>query len=333
MAAKFYKEQRDKQILSIDFLPCPNTVIVGRGKKVAQHAGNVRFQELVKKELTEYSAVATTKADKSNIIQRVLTEVRLKSPHAFVKQDLTTLRWYRVEENAQRITTAQAFRDALKDKYKSSRVFKKLRREKEKKAVAVAMNSMPLARQVAALQNDRQPTLEDDTASNQTPRGLESKIHPTLEDNTASNQTPSGLESKIQMLSIDFLPCPNTVIVGRGKKVAQHPGNVRFQELIKKELTEYSAATTKADKSSIIQRVLTEVRLKSPHAFVKQDLTTLRWYCVEESVQRITIAQAFRDVLKDKYKSSRVFKKLRREEEKKAVAAAMSCSMEASKLK
>ncbi|CAB9506766.1 Nitrilase family, member 2 [Seminavis robusta] len=125
-------DSKHENMLSIDFLPCPNTVIVGRGRKVAQHAGNVRFRELVKKELTEYSA-ATTKAHKSSIIQRVLTEVRLRSHHAFVKQNLTTQRWYRVEENAQRITTAQAFRDALKDNYKSSRAHKKYKREEEKK--------------------------------------------------------------------------------------------------------------------------------------------------------------------------------------------------------
>lgn len=124
-------DSRHELQLPSDYLPCPNTVIVGRGKKVAQHAGNVRFRELVKDELTEYSA-ATTKAHKSSIIVRVLTDIRSKSQYAFVKQNLTTGRWYRVEETAQRITTAQAFRDALKDNYKSSRAFKKLKREEEK---------------------------------------------------------------------------------------------------------------------------------------------------------------------------------------------------------
>jgi hypothetical protein len=121
------------------------------------------------------------------------------------------------------------------------------------------------------------------------------------------------------MLPVDYVPCPETVIVGRGKKVAQHPGNVRFRELVKQELAEYSAATTKAHKSSIIVRVLTQVRQRSLHSFVKQNLTTLRWYRVEETAQRITTAQAFRDALKDNYKSSRAFKKLKREEEKKTV--------------
>lgn len=124
-------DSRHELQLPSDYMPCPSTVIVGRGKKVAQHAGNMRFRELVKDELTEYSA-ATTKAHKSSIIVRVLTDIRSKSQYAFVKQNLTTGRWYRVEETAQRITTAQAFRDALKDNYKSSRAFKKLKREEEK---------------------------------------------------------------------------------------------------------------------------------------------------------------------------------------------------------
>jgi len=118
------------------------------------------------------------------------------------------------------------------------------------------------------------------------------------------------------MLPLDFQPCPRTVIVGRGKKVAQHPGNVRFRELVAQELEEYQAATTKAHKSTIILRVLTQVREHSQWAFVKQNLTTGRWYRVEETSQRITTAQAFRDALKDNYKSSRAFKKLKREEEK-----------------
>ena len=119
-------------------------------------------------------------------------------------------------------------------------------------------------------------------------------------------------------LPVDFLPCPNTVIVGRGKKVAQHPGNVRFRAYVKAELDEYKEATTKAHKSSIILRVLTQVRDKSHYAFVKQDLTTGRWCRVEETSQRITTAQAFRDALKDNYKSSRFHKKVKREEEKEA---------------
>lgn len=141
------------------------------------------------------------------------------------------------------------------------------------------------------------------------------------EDRMEAQQAEDLLDSDSRhelQLGLDFLPCPSTVIVGRGKKVAQHPGNVRFRELVKQELTEYSAATTKAHKSSIILRVLTDIRNKSHHAFVKQNLTTGRWYRVEETAQRITTAQAFRDALKDNYKSSRAFKKLKREEEKAA---------------
>lgn len=126
-------DSKHELILPLDFLPCPNTVIVGRGKKVAQHSGNVRFRAYVRTELEEYST-ATTKAHKSSIIVRVLTQVRDRSQFAFVKQNLTTGRWCRVEETSQRITTAQAFRDALKDNYKSSRAHKKLKREEEKEA-------------------------------------------------------------------------------------------------------------------------------------------------------------------------------------------------------
>jgi hypothetical protein len=117
-----------------------------------------------------------------------------------------------------------------------------------------------------------------------------------------------------------FTPSHKEVVVGRGKKVAAHPGNKRFRELVKAELKEYSEANTKAHKSSIILRVLKEIRDNSEYAFVKQDLSTGRWYKVEETSQRITTAQAFRDAMGDNYKSSRRHKKQKREEEKKKPA-------------
>lgn len=92
----------------------------------------------------------------------------------------------------------------------------------------------------------------------------------------------------VVMLPEDFQPGETEVIIGRGKKCATHSGNRRFRELVNEELTEYSEATTKAHKSTIIVRILTQVRALSPHPFVKQDLTSRRWYSVGESAQRNT---------------------------------------------
>jgi hypothetical protein len=104
----------------------------GRGKKVANHCGNERFQDLVHAQLSEYSS-ATVKTNKSAVILRVLNNVRSgSSVGGFVKQDANTKRWYAIDESSARSTTAQAFRDSLSHTYKSSKQFKQQRRLKSK---------------------------------------------------------------------------------------------------------------------------------------------------------------------------------------------------------
>ena len=61
-------------------------------------------------------------------------------------------------------------------------------------------------------------------------------------------------------------------------------GNARFRDLVGSLLDEYSAATSKLEKSAIVQRVLVEVRSKSPNGgFIKKDPLTGQWYEVRAS--------------------------------------------------
>ena len=56
-------------------------------------------------------------------------------------------------------------------------------------------------------------------------------------------------------------------------------GNTRFRDLVGSLLDEYSSATSKLEKSAIVQRVLIEVRTKSPNGgFIKKDPLTGQWY-------------------------------------------------------
>ena len=110
----------------------PFIITAGRGRKVANHIGNDRFQELIHAQLFDYSR-AKTKASKSSIILRVLKAVREGSPvGGFVKQDSKTKRWFTLEDAAARISTAQAFRDALSGNYRSSKQYKQQKRWKSK---------------------------------------------------------------------------------------------------------------------------------------------------------------------------------------------------------
>ena len=104
---------------------------------------------------------------------------------------------------------------------------------------------------------------------------------------------------------------------GRGRKVANHPGNARFQDIIYSHLTEYSRAKTKAAKSEIILRVLRKVRGNSHvGGFLKKDPKTKRWFALEETPCRISTAQAFRDALSSNYRSSKQSKQQKRWDDK-----------------
>lgn len=78
--------------------------------------------------------MAKSRVEKSSILCSIIQLFRQESPEAagFVKQDLRTKRWHTVEDLSARATVAQAFRDALSNKYRSSKHSKRERRWNEK---------------------------------------------------------------------------------------------------------------------------------------------------------------------------------------------------------
>jgi hypothetical protein len=117
------------KILPLDFQPSDNDVILGRGRKIYAHAGNVRLRRLVSSCMREYSGTGN-KFLKSYIIQQVMNRVRSSSPTGglYVKRDPEDGRWYDVGDFLAREKTSQTFRDAICQHYKSSNTAKKLRR-------------------------------------------------------------------------------------------------------------------------------------------------------------------------------------------------------------
>lgn len=80
-------------------------------------------------------------------------------------------------------------------------------------------------------------------------------------------------------------------------------------------LDEYSRAKSKLDKSGVLASVVDQIRAASPEGgFVKQNEDG-RWYEVGDFLAREKTSQAFRDALHERYKSSNVAKKKRRQEE------------------
>ena len=115
----------------------------------------------------------------------------------------------------------------------------------------------------------------------------------------------------------DFKPGINHVIVGRGKKCYKHIGNEKLRSIVSSRLEEYSAATCKASKSSILMSIVTKLRTSTPKGgFIKEDPDSKQWYDVGDFLAREKISQAFRDALQGSYKSSQKNKKKRKQEGK-----------------
>ncbi|CAB9529921.1 Nitrilase family, member 2 [Seminavis robusta] len=119
-----------------------------------------------------------------------------------------------------------------------------------------------------------------------------------------------------KLLPLDFLVGPNMVMIGRGRRCLQNEGNRKFRAMVKAELQAYSVGR-KAKKSSIIKRILREIRNNCADGigFIKQDAMTGRYYTATTTAAKVTIAQAFRDALNDTigYKSSKQHKQFKRD--------------------
>lgn len=123
------------------------------------------------------------------------------------------------------------------------------------------------------------------------------------------------MTSNMKPLPENFEPGDDDVICGRGKKCYTHIGNERFRERVLTFLDEYSMTKSKLDKSGVLSKVVDEVRQYSPNGgFIKQDANG-RWHEVGDFLAREKTSQAFRDALHDRYKSSNLSKKKRRQEE------------------
>jgi hypothetical protein len=82
-------------------------------------------------------------------------------------------------------------------------------------------------------------------------------------------------------LSAEYQLNEYDVICGRGSTCYDHIGNVRFRQLVQDHLTSYMNATTKHDKTAIIQTIIDQIRQTTPTlggGFVKEDKSMNRYY-------------------------------------------------------
>jgi len=115
-------------------------------------------------------------------------------------------------------------------------------------------------------------------------------------------------------LAVNFIPGSHDVICCRGKRARTHCGNIKFKNLIKDKLYDYSRAISKLKKSNIVKSIVDKVRQGNPNGgFVKEKSGV--WYEVGTHLAREKVGQSLRDSLHLKYRSSSESKKRRRLEE------------------
>lgn len=142
------------------------------------------------------------------------------------------------------------------------------------------------------------------------------------------------LSNVVTILPADFIPSEQHIIIGRGRHAKLHAGNRKFDTMVELTAMEYAAAPCKAEKGSILTRLVNEIHAAAPDAgFVRKNLTTGHWTLVEEALARQTAAQAIRNALSHFYRSSKQFKSKRRLQQIAAAAklqqqhATADCSM------
>ena len=136
-----------------------------------------------------------------------------------------------------------------------------------------------------------------------------------------STKAGNPIEDTSRLLSEDYQPHENAVVIGRGRKIKTRPGNLKLFDIVKAELPTYSVAGCKAKKSKILVKIVERVKDTCPDriAFVKQESSTGRWHEVSMLAARTTVAQAFRDTNHVHYRSSKQSKQRRRRQKKVVV--------------
>mmetsp|Transcript_5280 Transcript_5280/g.15358 ORF Transcript_5280/g.15358 Transcript_5280/m.15358 type:complete len:317 (-) Transcript_5280:2321-3271(-) len=120
--------------LPLDFEPGPFDIICNQGKYAKIHAGNVYFENIVKKWAKEY-ANANKRTHKSKIVSEIIQVIESKSPNAgFLRKIVDKAvkgrwRWEVVSIENAREKVSQRLRDARSDHFRSSLLAKRRSRQ------------------------------------------------------------------------------------------------------------------------------------------------------------------------------------------------------------
>lgn len=141
---------------------------------------------------------------------------------------------------------------------------------------------------------------------------MSSEIRQFISENEESSHSAASAEEvsmsstkskQCKLLSLDFMPSPYTVVLGKGNTPRNVVGNRRLRILASVAGNKYARCKSRKEKSNVITELFKTVQTACPTAaFVKfQDG---RWWEVDDDVAREKIGYILRDLLHDRYKSS-----------------------------
>jgi hypothetical protein len=93
-------------------------------------------------------------------------------------------------------------------------------------------------------------------------------------------------ESIKNYLPSNFAPSDRDVVCARGKEAYLHPGNKRYRDIIVNNLSRYTGADNKNEKSTIVMTIVEEVRTDAPAGFVRYCDQEQLWYEIGDEASR-----------------------------------------------
>mmetsp|Transcript_24729 Transcript_24729/g.37584 ORF Transcript_24729/g.37584 Transcript_24729/m.37584 type:complete len:160 (+) Transcript_24729:86-565(+) len=96
------------------------------------------------------------------------------------------------------------------------------------------------------------------------------------------------------MFSYHAAPEENHILCGRGAKNYNHTGNMRFRQLVEREVPSYMKSSSKKTKATVIEKVMSNIQSEDL-IFVEYNCKESCWEKLSNTASRKKVAHRFRD--------------------------------------
>jgi hypothetical protein len=255
-------QEEEEEEESLDTSSChihAHDILIGRGKRISRHEGNVQLRDKVMENIWDY--IRGNKRDKSRIINNLLRWVNsLDPPGRFLEQNPQDEKWYKASFEIARLKVSQLYRDT------SAKV------KREEGMTGIEHENSP---KEACTDHHNE---HDDTIKN---------------DDDDYDDDDQSVQSSNQ--KGHHHPRPNDILVGRGRKICQHSGNIKLRDLITTNIQGYIQCNKKG-KTQLINNIFKWASsLDPPGRFLEQNPQDEKWYEASIEIARLKVSQLYRD--------------------------------------